>query len=151
MPVAHGVWLRAVEPPDLPIHYAQQRDPASSAMAAVPVRDRAAFDAHWAAMLADPEVHLRSVVRGDEVVGSVLAFPRDGQRQVGYRIGCEHWGQGLASAALALLLEEVPERPLHARVAEHNVASLRVLERCGFRSIARERADDVLLWVLRLG
>jgi len=32
-----------------------------------------------------------------------------------------------------------PSRPLHARVASDNVASRRVLEKCGFRVIATER------------
>jgi RimJ/RimL family protein N-acetyltransferase len=32
-----------------------------------------------------------------------------------------------------------PSRPLHARVASDNVASHRVLEKCGFRVIANER------------
>jgi RimJ/RimL family protein N-acetyltransferase len=32
-----------------------------------------------------------------------------------------------------------PSRPLHARVAYDNVASRRVLEKCGFRVIATER------------
>ncbi|CAM5241416.1 hypothetical protein SHIRM173S_09754 [Streptomyces hirsutus] len=30
------------------------------------------------------------------------------------------------------------ERPLHARVAADNAGSLRVLEKCGFRVVARE-------------
>jgi RimJ/RimL family protein N-acetyltransferase len=32
-----------------------------------------------------------------------------------------------------------PSRPLHARVVSDNVASRRVLEKCGFRVIATER------------
>jgi RimJ/RimL family protein N-acetyltransferase len=33
-----------------------------------------------------------------------------------------------------------PSRPLHARVAHDNVASRRVLEKCGFRVVATERS-----------
>jgi RimJ/RimL family protein N-acetyltransferase len=33
-----------------------------------------------------------------------------------------------------------PSRPLHARVAYDNVASHRVLEKCGFRVVATERS-----------
>jgi L-amino acid N-acyltransferase YncA len=33
-----------------------------------------------------------------------------------------------------------PSRPLHARIAYDNVASCRVLEKCGFRVIANERS-----------
>jgi len=39
------------------------------------------------------------------------------------------------------ILSEVPERPLHARVAEHNVASLRVLAKCGFSVVVEEQGD----------
>ena len=35
-----------------------------------------------------------------------------------------------------LLLEDVPIRPLHARAAKSNVASVRVLQRCGFAVIS---------------
>jgi RimJ/RimL family protein N-acetyltransferase len=51
---------------------------------------------------------------------------------VGYWIAAEHWGRGIATRALSLLLELVATRPLHARVARDNVASIRVLERNGF-------------------
>ena len=56
----------------------------------------------------------------------------DGQNAVGYWIAEHYWGRGIASRALALLLEEVTIRPLTAPVAKHNHASIRVLERCGF-------------------
>lgn len=66
------------------------------------------------------------------LVGSISCFQRDGLNYVGYWIDCGYWGRGIAGRALALLLEEVTIRPLHARVATNNGASLRVLERCGF-------------------
>ena len=56
----------------------------------------------------------------------------DGRRLVGYWIGREFWGRGVATAALAAFVAEVKERPLHAFVAEHNVRSIRVLEKCEF-------------------
>jgi RimJ/RimL family protein N-acetyltransferase len=145
-----AVRLREVLPADLPLHFEQQRDPASMAMAAMPARDRAAFDAHWARLLADPSVVLRTVLADGEVAGSALCFVRDGQRQVGYWIAREHWGRGIATCALGLLLEEVAERPLHARVAAGNGASRRVLERCGFALVAEEGGAGVRLLVLRL-
>lgn len=45
--------------------------------------------------------------------------------------GKEHWGS-VATRALAAFLRLVTERPLHAHVAQHNVGSRRVLEKCGF-------------------
>ena len=49
---------------------------------------------------------------------------------------------GLATRALAAFLHLVTERPLHAHVAKHNVASIRVLEKCGF-SLEREESVEV--------
>jgi|SRR3954454_2677222 RimJ/RimL family protein N-acetyltransferase len=141
------VRLRQVLPEDLPVHFEQQRDPASVALAAVPGRDRAAFDAHWAGLLADDTVLLRSIVADDLLVGSALSFVRDGVREVGYWIGREHWDRGIASRALPLLLAELDERPLHATVAAHNPASVRVLEKSGFSRVGER---DGLL-ALRLG
>lgn len=150
MPGTPDVRLRPVRPEDATAHFEQQADPESAAMAAVPMRDRAGFDAHRAISMRDPDNVLLSVVVDDEVVGSAMSFRRDGARHVGYRIAREHWGKGIATAALGLLLEELAERPLIATVAEHNVASLRVLEKHGFRRVGEEQADDVRLIVFEL-
>jgi RimJ/RimL family protein N-acetyltransferase len=147
---AIAVELRAVEPRDLDAHFEQQRDPASSRLAAVPARDRAAFDAHWARILADPATVVRTVVADGAVAGSAVSFLRDGRRWVGYWIGREHWGRGVGSAALAALLGELPERPLYATVAEHNGASRRILEKAGFVPVGEQRDGGVRLLVLRL-
>ena len=62
---------------------------------------------------------------------------------VGYWIGKEHWGQGIASAALRLYLDDVAQhRPLLASVVEHNAGSRRVLEKAGFQFVGRELAED---------
>ena len=55
---------------------------------------------------------------------------------VGYWIGKEHWGRGIASAALRLYLDVDRHRPLLATVAEHNAGSRRVLEKAGFELVA---------------
>jgi RimJ/RimL family protein N-acetyltransferase len=63
-----------------------------------------------------------------------------GEREVTYWIGRSHWGKGIATSALRAFLAVDLSRPLHARVAYDNVASRRVLEKCGFRFIATERS-----------
>jgi len=142
--------VREVVPSDLPVHFEQQRDEASWRMAAVRPRDRAAFDAHWAKTLADPTAVLRTIVADDAIAGHVCSFVIDGERQVGYWVAREQWGNGIATAALEQLLEEVAERPLYARVAAHNPGSRRVLEKCGFTLVGEEADDDVRVGVLRL-
>ena len=66
------------------------------------------------------------------VVGDINCFKLDGQDAVGYWIAREHWGKGIATRALGLFLEQIATRPLYARVARSNGASLRVLEHCCF-------------------
>ena len=76
--------------------------------------------------------------------------------QVCYWLGREFWGKGIASRALRVFLREVQVRPLYARVAKDNVASLRVLQKCGFeirgeaRGFAHARGEEVEELVLEL-
>src|SRR5690606_37848756 len=150
------VRLRDVEPEDLPIFYEHQLDPDAARMAGFASRDRAAFDAHWANnVLGNPAAVTRTILADGRVAGYIVSWPQDGHRLVGYWIGKEHWGKGVATRALADFLRLVSERPLHAYVAGHNVASIRVLEKCGFSLEREERVEDggedvvELLFVLR--
>jgi RimJ/RimL family protein N-acetyltransferase len=125
--------LRPVSIDDLPVLFEQQSDPESNQLAAVHPRSEAAFHQHWQAILADSHVIARAIVVDGMLVGSVNVFPMEGRSAVGYWIAREHWGRGIATRALALLLEEVKERPITAWVADTNAASCRVLEKCGFQ------------------
>lgn len=131
------ITLRAVTGDDLPIFFAHQRDPEACRMANVPARDRDAFMAHWARILRDGSVVVRTVEMGDAVAGNVVSWVHDEERDVGYWIGREHWGLGVATSALASFLAVLGERPLCAHVAEHNAGSIRVLEKCGFVAVDR--------------
>jgi RimJ/RimL family protein N-acetyltransferase len=142
------VALREVTAADLPIFCAQQQDPVANEMAAFPARDDDAFMAHWTKILADPAGTERTVLLDGHVAGNMVIFERDGQREIGYWFGREFWGQGVATRALTLFLELAPERPLYAGVVPHNVASIRVLEKCGFRLTDQEAEDGYL--ILRL-
>jgi RimJ/RimL family protein N-acetyltransferase len=132
--------LRAVAPTDLDALFEQQADAESSAMAGVPSRDRAAFEAHWRRILADTATFVRVIDVDGDAAGHVLSWPSDGRRYVGYWVDREYWGRGLATAALAEMVAELRERPLHALVSTSNGASMRVLEKCGFVPIGP--ADD---------
>ncbi len=150
------VELRDVEPADLPVFYEHQLDADATAMAAFPARDRAAFDAHWATnVLGNAAAVTRTILVDGQVAGYIGSWPQDGARLVGYWIGKEHWGKGVATTALAAFLHLVTERPLRAHVVEHNVGSIRVLEKCGFSLEREEKVEgagtDVveLVFVLR--
>jgi RimJ/RimL family protein N-acetyltransferase len=126
------VRLRNVERDDLPLLYRMQLDPESNRVAVTTPRSAEAFAAHCAKVMRDPSVTAKAILLGEKMVGTVSCFQRDGRPHVGYWVGREHWGKGVASRALELLLLEVPTRPLYARVATSNAASLRVLQKCGF-------------------
>jgi RimJ/RimL family protein N-acetyltransferase len=86
------------------------------------------------------------------VAGNVGCWEQEGRRLIGYWIGREFWGKGLATRALQELTGEVTQRPLHAWVATSNVASIRVLEKCGFVRVGSQKNDvEELLFELRDG
>ncbi len=154
--MSNKVRLRNVEPDDLPIFYEQQLDADATRMAAFPSRDRETFDSHWATnILGNPAAVTQTIILNDKVAGNIGSWPHEGVRLVGYWIGKENWGKGVATQALAAFLHIVTERPLHAHVVRHNVGSIRVLEKCGF-ILEREESDDLggegvaeILFVLR--
>ena len=127
-----------------------QADPEASAMAAFPSRDLPAFLEHEAKIRADPSAITRTIVVGGGIVGSIGSWDVEGERNVGYWIGRDHWGNGYATAALREFLDIDAHRPLHAHVADHNVGSRRVLEKCGFVLDHPAQEEDVLEHVLVL-
>ena len=140
-PSTGSVRLRAAIAADLPAFFEHQRDPEANLMAAYAARDRDAFMAHWSKSPADHSNILRTVVVDEEVAGNVVCWEQEGHREVGYWIGREFWGKGIATRALGAFLSEVTTRRLYAYVAAHNVASIRVLEKCGF-TISNEEPES---------
>ena len=126
------VLLRDVEPDDLPIFFEHQRDPVAVALVVFRSRDKAEFDEHWAKILADDACLKKTIVADGQVAGNIGSFTRDGKREVGYWIDRTLWGRGIASEALSAFLCLEQTRPLYAGVAPHNIASMRVLQKCGF-------------------
>ncbi len=127
-----SVWLRPVQPGDLPRMYDMQLDSESNRMAVTIPRPQEAFGSHWAKVLGDPGNTARAILAREVLVGYISCFPMDGQDHVGYWIDRAYWGLGIASRALQLLLQEVANRPLVATAATSNGASIRVLQKCGF-------------------
>ncbi len=133
------VLLREVTEDDLPILFFQQLDPEATLMAAFPGRDYGEFMNHWAKILSDASGIKKTIITDGTVAGYILSFDMSGERQIGYWIGKEHWGRGIATRALELFLDQEPARPLHAHVVKHNVGSRRVLEKCGFTAVREEK------------
>ncbi len=138
-------------------------------------RDRAAFDQHWAKILASGTGLIRTIVitsdvspeppvvvasgvspeSAEHVAGNIVSWDSDGKREIGYWLDRAYWGRGVATAALAIFLRLEQTRPLYAGVAKHNVASVRVLQKCGFTFRAStdessaDAGDSHVLLVLR--
>ncbi len=71
-----------------------------------------------------------------ELVACVGFWPDDrGGFEIGYWVGRAYWGQGIATRALTLLLEQevLPHgKAVSAKIMTENLGSQRVLEKCGF-------------------
>jgi len=144
---------------DLPALFGIQCDAEGQMMAAFAstADDREAYLDKYRKILADERIVNVVVEVGGEVVGSAAAFPLGEEIDVTYWIRRDHWGRGLAGAALAAVLEQVPARPVFASTAGDNVASQRVLERCGFkrtgeeeRAFAEARGEEIVEVMFRL-
>jgi RimJ/RimL family protein N-acetyltransferase len=134
--------LRDVAAADLSIFFEYESDPAAIQMAAFTRKDptdREAFTAHWTKILKNDSIIKRTITADGQVAGSIMCFELFGQPSVSYWIGKEYWGKGIATRALSQFLERLILRPLYARAARDNVASLRVLEKCGFEIVGYER------------
>jgi RimJ/RimL family protein N-acetyltransferase len=133
--------LRDVREGDLQIFFEHQREPEACRMAAFQPREREAFMLHWRTkVIGNPAGRKRTIVvddgaGGNCVAGNIVSWDADGRRLVGYWIGSEYWGRGIATAALSEFLQEETTRPLCAYVAVQNYGSIRVLQKCGFEQL----------------
>ena len=193
-----NIQLRNVEAKDLPLFFEHQRDPIAVAMVAFNSRDRAAFDQHWAKLLADDSCLKKTIIvvsavsaendvasavsaengvasavsaendvasavsaengvvsavsaendvvsavlAENQVAGNIGSWTSEGKREIGYWIDRAFWGCGVATEALSAFLSLEQIRPLHAGVAKHNVASIRVLQKCGFKIHSVDEASN---------
>lgn len=130
------VLLRPVTFDDLPLLFEQQRDPDANYMAAFTAAnpdDWDAFAARWTRLLGDnTTLSTRAILFDGALAGSMLHFPMEGVPHVGYWLGKQYWGKGIATRALTAFVQLLPQRPLYARTAHDNHASQRVLQHCGF-------------------
>lgn len=154
-----NIRLRAVTASDLDIFFEQQLDAEANYMAAFTSKnpaDRTAFDDHWRRIMADPGILMRAILYGEQVAGYVLSHGWFGDPEITYWLGKEFWGKGIATRGLAAFLDEQPLRPLYARAVKDNLASLRVLQKCGFvitsseRGFANARGEEVEEIILTL-
>ena len=137
------VELRPITEGDRPMLFKNQSDPIAAAMVGFPSREWDEYIEHSRKVGADPDAVTRAIVADGVLVGDIVSWSQDGDREVGYWIDRAHWGHGIATTALTAFLTEVTERPLFAHVARHNGGSARVLVKCGFAPLPEdERPAD---------
>ena len=149
--------LREIEDRDLSVLFEHSTDRDAIRMAAFTSPDpddRTTFEQRWARLRSDDSTTNRVVEIDGRVVGHIASFDLEGHREITYWIGREDWGRGIATGALREFLLLEATRPLYARAASDNAASIRVLTKCGFLIVGEgrgfahgrnEEADEVVL------
>ena len=154
-----SITIREVESSDLETFYEHQLDPEAIRMAAFVCKDpkdKVAFDAHWNKILNSSQNTTRTIVAEGQVAGHIACYPDGENMEVTYWLGREFWGRGLATQALNRMLHLVVDRPIFARAATDNIGSIRVLQKCGFKIIGKNkdfangRGEDTEEYILRL-
>jgi len=154
-----AIAVRDTRESDLPALFEIQTDADGQFMAAFTdtSNDREKYLRKHRQLLADDSVVEKVIVADGEVIGSIASFVMEGDTEVTYWIRRDFWGRGIATKALAALLEEVRVRPVFARAAADNAGSIRVLERNGFvrvgeeESFAEARQGEIREIIFRLG
>ena len=154
------ILLRDVTESDLSIFFEQQLDHNANYMAAFTRKnpaDENTFMAHWRKILGDETIAIKTILFDGHVAGHILRHEWFDEPEVSYWIGKEYCGKSIATKALSEFLKHVNSRPLYARVAKDNIASTRVLEKCGFRicgedkGFSNARGEEVKEFILKKG
>ena len=117
--------------------------------------------ADWLAMrMAESEVHTIALRETNATVGLLILARAPGESEqpptlhIGYLLGEDVWGLGLATELLWGLITELgTQAPLRLMggVGTNNPASARVLEKVGFRRDTALSTDDTVIFTLDLG
>lgn len=110
----------------------------------------------------DPVVNFAVVYNG-KIAGSIGCVPKNDvyrkSIEIGYFIGESFWGKGIATTAVQQLVQYVLQRfdvvRIFAEVFEHNLASMRVLQKNGFylegihrkAVVKNNQVMDAYIWV----
>ena len=92
------------------------------------------------AVLANGNTLVRTITVDGRTAGHIAHFMQSGAPSISYWLGRDYWGQGIATRAVGVFLVLVEARPLYARAAKDNAASLRVLTKIGFSIVGEDRA-----------
>lgn len=118
--------------------------------------DKIAYIAKYMKHLKDPTITMRTIILGNQIVGSVSKFVIEHDAEITYWIDRKFWGQGIAFFALKQLLAIENMRPIFGRVAFDNYRSQKVLGNCGFKKtgtdtgFANARQKEITEFIYKL-
>jgi len=138
----HKIILQQTAIDDLELFFNFQLDQEANNLAAFTSKDPADKSAYlnkYTKLLNDPTVNMRTIIADNIIVGSISKFEMRGDAEITYWIDRNFWGKGIATTALKNFLTVERTRPIFGRVAFDNFASQRVLEKCGFVKIGKDK------------
>jgi RimJ/RimL family protein N-acetyltransferase len=138
----HIITLTKTEKDDLNAFFQFQLDEEANHLAAFTSKDpndKTAYIEKYTKHLADPAINMRTIKVNDVIAGSIAKFVMENEAEITYWIDRKFWGQGIATTALNAFLKIEQTRPIYARVAFDNYGSQRVLEKCGFVKIGKDK------------
>lgn len=133
-----SVTLRETEVEDLDTFFTFQSDEEAGYMAAFVNenwQDKEVCLAKWRKLLADTNIKIRTILVDNKVAGNISIWMLMDEPQIAYGLGKEFWNRRIVTNALQQFLTIFPERPLFGRAAFDNIASIKVLTKCGFKKI----------------
>ena len=137
-----NITLTKTEKDDLNTFFQFQLDKEANYLAAFTPKDpndKTAYIEKYTKHLADPAINMLSIKVNDVIVGSIAKFVIENDAEITYWIDRKFWDQGIATTALKELLKIEQIRPIYGRVAFDNYGSQKVLEKCGFVKIGKDK------------
>jgi [ribosomal protein S5]-alanine N-acetyltransferase len=138
----NNIILTETEKDDLNMFFQFQLDKEANYLAAFTSKDpndKIAYIEKYSRHLADPTINMRTIKFNDEIVGSIAKFVMENEAEITYWIDRKFWGQGIATTALNNFLKIEQNRPIYGRTAFDNYGSQKVLEKCGFVKIGKDK------------
>ena len=134
--------LRKTEVDDLHHFFNFQLDKEANYLAAFTAKDptdKLAYLNKYTPFLQDPTKNTQTIMVDNVIAGSISKFEIQGKAEITYWIDRNFWGKGIATTALKHFLTIEKARPILGRVAFDNFGSQRVLEKCGFVKIGKDK------------
>ena len=134
--------LRRTEKSDLELLFQFQLNKEANYLAAFTPKDHTDKEAYFekfTKFLNDPTINMQTILVKETIAGSIAKFEMEGEAEITYWIDRKFWGKGIATTALKHFLTVENTRPIFGRVAFDNIGSQKVLEKCGFVKIGRDK------------